>query len=121
MAMDEHRPRPAPSGAPAMTVYVDSIHNYGWVVHGQITPSCHMFTDTLDLTELHAMAALIGMRREWFQDKAAAPHYDLRVDGREAAIAAGAITVDRRSAALIWRVRRALIKAAASPTYTSAP
>jgi hypothetical protein len=114
MAMDEHRLRPAPNGTPAMTVYVDSIHNYGWVVHGQITPSCHMFTDTLDLTELHAMASQIGMRREWFQDKIAAPHYDLRSDARDAAIEAGAVAVGRRAAALIWRARRALIKTAAA-------
>lgn len=95
-----------------MTVYVDSLHNYGWVLHGQVTPSCHMFTDTLDLTELHALARQIGMRIEWFQDKPAAPHYDLKSDLRDAAIAAGAVAVDRRSAAGIWGKRRALVSAA---------
>lgn len=95
-----------------MTVYVDSLHNYGWILQGEVTPSCHMFTDTLDLTELHAMALHIGMRLEWFQDKLAAPHYDLRSNLRDAAISAGAIPVDRRSAALIWRARRALVNAA---------
>ena len=95
-----------------MTVYVDNLRNYGWVVHGEITPSCHMFTDALDLTELHAIAAHIGMRMEWFQDKRAAPHYDLKTDVRDAAINAGAEAVDRRTAAFIWRARRALVKAA---------
>jgi hypothetical protein len=95
-----------------VTVYVDNLRNYGWVVHGEVTPSCHMFTDDIDLTELHAIAARIGMRREWFQNKTAAPHYDLKPDFREAAMRAGAVAVDRRSAARIWRARRALVKAA---------
>lgn len=56
-----------------MTVYVDNLRNYGWIVHGTVTPSCHMFSDEIDLRELHAIAARIGMRREWFQDKTAAP------------------------------------------------
>jgi len=101
-----------------VTVYVDNLRNYGWVVHGEVTPSCHMFTDEIDLSELHAIAARIGMRREWFQDKAAAPHYDLRPDFRDAAIRAGAISVDRRRAAFIWRVRRARLQAAGDALHS---
>ena len=93
-----------------MTVYVDSLHNYGWVVHGQLTRNCHLFTDARDLIELHALAEQIGMRREWFQDKTAAPHYDLGPQLREAAIKAGAVSVSRREAARIWRARRDLLK-----------
>jgi hypothetical protein len=48
-----------------------------------------MYADTLD--ELHAMAAKIGMKREWFQDKKSLPHYDLTVSRRAAAVRAGAI------------------------------
>jgi hypothetical protein len=92
-----------------MTVYVDSLHNYGWVLHGQVTPSCHLFTDALDLGELHAIALQIGMRLEWFQDKPLAPHYDLGPSLREAAIEAGAVAVARREAARLWRARRALL------------
>lgn len=92
-----------------MTVYVDSLHNYGWVLHGQVTPSCHLFTDALDLNELHAIALQIGMRLEWFQDKTLAPHYDLGPSLREAAIEAGAVPVERREAARLWRARRALL------------
>jgi ABC-type uncharacterized transport system YnjBCD ATPase subunit len=92
-----------------MTVYVDSLHNYGWVLHGQVTPSCHLFTNALDLGELHAMALQIGMRLEWFQDKPLAPHYDLGPNLRVAAIEAGAVPVERREAARLWRARRALL------------
>jgi hypothetical protein len=97
-----------------LTVYVDNLRNYGWVLHGQITPSCHLFTDALDLTELHSVASQIGMRREWFQNKVAAPHYDLKPDLRQAALTVGAVAVDRRTAVRIWRERRALVRATAA-------
>lgn len=54
---------------------------------------CHMFSD--DATELHAMAAAIGMRREWYQPLSF-PHYDVSLTRRASAIALGAIEVDRR-------------------------
>ena len=89
-----------------MTVYVDPLQDYGWIVLGQRTRSCHMFSDAVDLTELHDLAGKIGMRLAWFQDKVTAPHYDLRRDHRDAAVRVGAVTVDRRTAARIWRARR---------------
>lgn len=89
-----------------MTVYVDQLEEYGWVLRGRKTPSCHLFTDTLALEDLHAVAAAIGMRRAWFQDKRSAPHYDLTPSRRAAAIAVGAVEVDRRRAVEIWRARR---------------
>ena len=89
-----------------MTVYVDPLQDYGWIVLGQRTRSCHMFSDAVDLTELHDLAGKIGMRLAWFQDKVTAPHYDLRPDHRDAAVRVGAVTVDRRTAARIWRARR---------------
>lgn len=92
-----------------MTVYVDTLHDYGWVVHGERTRSCHMFTDTVDLAQLHDTAKKIGMRLEWFQDKATAPHYDLKPGYRDAALLQGAVAVDRRTAAKLWRARRALL------------
>jgi hypothetical protein len=57
-----------------------------------------MQADTLD--ELHAFAARIGLRREWFQSKPGRPendHYDLTSPGRELAIELGATTEDRRA------------------------
>jgi hypothetical protein len=95
-----------------MTIYVDSLAEWGWRPHGVPVPSCHMFTDEIDLTALHAMAARIGMRREWFQDKRSAPHYDLVPERRAAAVAAGAVELSWDDAAQVWRARRAALAGA---------
>lgn len=55
---------------------------------------CHMWADTLE--ELHAMAARIGMRRAWFQDKGRFPHYDLVPTRRAHALRLGAVEKDLR-------------------------
>lgn len=49
---------------------------------------CHLWSDDLDA--LHAMAAALGIRREWFQDRPGFPHYDLPPFRRERALALGA-------------------------------
>lgn len=49
-----------------------------------------------DLEELHAFAARIGLKRAWFQRHRLAPHYDLTVRRREAAVRAGAIELSFR-------------------------
>lgn len=70
----------------SVAIYVDRLIQWGnarW---------CHMMSDT-SLGELHAMAQRIGLRREWFQDNAHHPHYDLTPNKRQAAIRAGAIPV----------------------------
>ena len=73
-----------------MTVYVDEITDYGpkglW---------CHMMTDNYDdLTELHALAGKIGLRRDWFQNhNPMHPHYDLRPSKRALAIKHGAVAI----------------------------
>jgi hypothetical protein len=46
------------------------------------------------------------MRREWFQQKRVAPHYDLTASRRAAAVKLGAIEVGRRESVAIWRARR---------------
>lgn len=53
-----------------------------------------MMTDQDDLTELHQMAQRLGLKREWFQDKKNAPHYDVIPSKRQLAIKYGAIAVD---------------------------
>lgn len=92
-----------------MTVYVDPLEDFGWVLRGRRVQSCHMFTDTVELDELHRIALAIGMKLSWFQDKPRAPHYDLTPRRRAAAIAAGAVEVDRKGAVAIWRERRAFL------------
>jgi hypothetical protein len=98
-----------------MTVYVDPLAEWGWRPHGVPVPSCHMFTDTIDLADLHAMAERIGMRREWFQDKVSAPHYDLTPPRRASAVAAGAVEVPWDVAVKIWQARRAALAEGAGP------
>ena len=54
------------------------------------------------LEELHAMADRMGLMRAWLQTKPGRPwrdHYDLTAEGRELAIALGAIPVTAREAA----------------------
>lgn len=89
-------------------VYVDALMDHGWILRGQPVKSCHLFTESLDLEELHRMAAMIGCRRSWFQDHAM-PHYDLTLIRRRDAIACGAIDLTRRQAVEIWRARRAAV------------
>jgi hypothetical protein len=47
-------------------------------------------TDDHDLSELHAMAQRLGLKRAWFQDKPGTPHYDLTPTKRTQAIKLGA-------------------------------
>jgi hypothetical protein len=64
----------------------------------------HMVATSLE--ELHRMADVIGMRREWFQDKNT-PHYDVCWKKRGLALSEGAIEVDRREMADLcrqWRI-----------------
>ncbi len=89
-----------------MTVFVDSLMDYGWKLRGHSVKNCHMFTDDVDLTELHEMALKIGMKRQWFQDKKTAPHYDLTESRRMLAVNFGAIELDRKDSVEIWKLRR---------------
>ena len=79
-----------------MTVYVDALRDWGWVMYGRTIQSCHMFTNSSDLQELHAMAANIGLKRRYFQDSSDHPHYDLTGSRRAAAIRMGAIEATSR-------------------------
>lgn len=91
-----------------MTVYVDPLVTHGWRFRGVPTKSCHMLTDG-PLEELHAMAEAIGLKRAWFQEAppASFPHYDLTPSRRAAAVAAGAVELDRRGLVDLLRKLRA--------------
>ncbi|AGC43238.1 hypothetical protein MYSTI_01907 [Myxococcus stipitatus DSM 14675] len=88
-----------------MTVYVDQLvphpppkdpatrragarHGHRW---------CHLLCDPDGEAELHAMAARIGLKREWFQapPNASKPHYDLTPPVRADALAWGAVELER--------------------------
>lgn len=67
--------------------------------------SCHLITNGTP-ADLHAFAAKIGLKREWFQDKPDFPHYDLigtRMHG--AAIEAGALSVTGTELVRVNRAR----------------
>ncbi len=89
-----------------MTVYVDPLMQRGWILRGRRVPSSHMFTDQVDLSELHELARRIGCRLEWFQEHDTAPHYDLTAVRRQSAVDAGAHQVDHRTAVSIWHRRQ---------------
>ena len=83
-----------------MAVYVDDMR----AAYRGMT-MCHMMADTL--SELHAMAEQIGVDRRWFQDSMSAPHYDIALEKRAVAVAAGAREVTlRQMAAMAWNLRR---------------
>lgn len=54
----------------------------------------HMIADTPE--ELHRMAARLGLRREWYQNGASFPHYDVCSRKRSIAVNMGAIELSRR-------------------------
>jgi hypothetical protein len=55
---------------------------------------CHLWTEPGNpeaLEALHRLAAKIGLRREWFQDRKGFPHYDLTPGKRALALKHGAV------------------------------
>jgi hypothetical protein len=56
---------------------------------------CHLVADTLE--ELHRFATALGLKRDWFQDRASYPHYDVSMPFRNRAVLMGAIRGDRRT------------------------
>lgn len=78
-----------------MTVYVDDMRaRLGRMI------MCHMIADTE--AELHAMAAKIGVKRQWFQGD----HYDISLFRRALAIRFGAVPITQRQCAAMVANRR---------------
>ena len=76
-------------------VYVDNV----FIKFGRMK-MCHMIADTEE--ELHEMAAKLGLKRSWFQDKSI-PHYDVSKGKRAKAIKLGAIEVSPQELVKIAR------------------
>lgn len=96
-----------------MTVYVDGFRLDATVGRWHARWS-HLQADSVE--ELHAFAAQIGLRREWFQpgSRPEAAHYDVTDGKRRMAVALGAVleTVEDGSA----RRRDAAKRRATSPS-----
>lgn len=87
-----------------MTVYVDDLKVWGNAKHRCFAAgSAHLTADTLD--ELHAFAAHLGLKREWFQDHFV-PHYDLSPKRHAAALRLGATYMPALTQARMRRARR---------------
>ena len=72
-------------------IYVDPVRHYPQC-RLPYKDWCHMATDG-PLSELHQMAANLGLRRAWSQDMPTHPHYDLTPGKRAQAIRLGAQAV----------------------------
>jgi hypothetical protein len=79
-----------------MTVYIDDMYRYAIGEFRGMRMS-HMIADGDE--ELHAIAVRIGMKPEWFQGD----HYDVPLNRRDHAIAAGAVPVTYRQAGAMRR------------------
>jgi hypothetical protein len=63
--------------------------------HG--TRWCHLWASSVEeVPRLHQVAAAIGLKRSWFQDRVGFPHYDLVPTKRRLALKNGAEEKDLR-------------------------
>ena len=97
-----------------MAVYVDEA-----AILYKGKPRHHLTADTL--SELHAFAQSVGIKRCWYHSSSRYPHYDITDPQRAAAIAAGAQAVDTRVVlAVAKQLQAAKTRPAAPVTRTSA-
>ena len=92
-----------------MTVLVDDLRIWPTKIRCFKGGSCHLTTDG-PLEELHAFAARIGLKREWFQEHRIAPHYDLTPKRRIAALALGAVYRPMRQQIKMRRAAMAAVR-----------
>ena len=92
-----------------MACYVDDMYLHPMGRFGRMKMS-HLVADTLD--ELHAMADRIGVARRWVQHAERGKgwvHYDISMEKRQLAIAAGAVPITMRQLAMMtyrWKRER---------------
>jgi hypothetical protein len=78
-----------------MTIMVDEVRLWPTTIRCFREGSAHLTTDG-PVEELHAFAALLGLKRAWFQDRPTTPRYDLTPIRRAKAIQMGAVPVSAR-------------------------
>ena len=80
-----------------MSVYVDPLVDFGALARARglrHTVWCHLTADTRE--ELHGFAALLGLRRAWFQNAGNHRwHYDITAPKRARALRLGAVEFTR--------------------------
>lgn len=82
-----------------MTVYIDDMFRYPMGEFRRMKMS-HMIADVED--ELHAMAARIGIKRQWYQGD----HYDVSKSCRALAVRYGAVEIPLRTLSAMSMCRR---------------
>lgn len=82
-----------------MTCYVDDF----FAAYGRMK-MCHLLADSDG--ELHALADAIGVDRKHHQNTVSGSHYDIAKSKRALAIAAGAVPITYRQAAMMTKHRR---------------
>lgn len=75
-----------------MPVYADEIQTYSTTL--RYKRWCHLFADSDE--ELHALAAQIGLKRSWHQNKPGFSHYDLTPSKHAQALRCGALALSMR-------------------------
>jgi hypothetical protein len=90
-----------------MACYVDTVRHYP-DAGLRFTDYCHLLADTR--TELHTMAAAVGMPAQAFQDHLWRWHYDLPAHLRPHAIELGALDVDMAAVGALLRARRLAVR-----------
>jgi hypothetical protein len=78
-----------------MAILLDSFHNGARGPWRYRHRRCGHLVSDLSLDELHRFAAILGLRREWFQ-LGSIPHYDLTGDAYLRALELGAELVSSR-------------------------
>ena len=58
-----------------MIAYVDALMHSGWQRHGRPIQHCHVFSDTEDRDELHAIAQAVGLKARLVSERR--PHAPL--------------------------------------------
>ncbi|WP_035429343.1 DUF4031 domain-containing protein [Asticcacaulis sp. AC466] len=82
-----------------MAVFIDDMYRHA-IGHFRGMQMSHLIADTE--VELHALAQVIGMKREWHQGD----HYDIPLHKRTLAIEAGAIAITYRQCGMMRRRHR---------------